>query len=383
MKTTIITDCYFDGYVYHNRGPYGISIEDNGITEILRHPKKLSGNERRATFLMPGLTESHCHLFLDGGELDFKKRSAYLKSPKEEKLQVARNNLMRNRDYGITYLCDAGDNSGINVQLQREQEKSVPRIRQAEMGIRKSGRYGGFLARAGSTAREYDDFISTVSQRGDVLKILLTGIIDFESGQVKGDSQFSRDELKYIVGKAKEYGLDTMAHCSGEKGLELAISGGVGSIEHGYFMKDHFLSEMRDRRIAWVPTFIPVQFQLDKPDYAGWNEKSISGLKMILDEHRENLLKAEAKGNLVLAGSDAGSYGVEHGSSLMEELRIMGETGVSLNNLLNWATVAPRKKWGVEEHNILPGNRADIVALRDDPYEDFTALLDIKTILSA
>src|SRR5262245_10495962 len=34
--------------------------------------------------LLPGLIEAHAHLFLQGGELDFEKRNAYLKqSPKE------------------------------------------------------------------------------------------------------------------------------------------------------------------------------------------------------------------------------------------------------------------------------------------------------------
>lgn len=382
MTERIFAKSYFDGRSYHNSGPYAISLND-GLIAGIDHNLPSEGIENLHNFVMPGLTEAHCHLFLDGGELDFAKRSAYLKSSKEEKLEVARRNLEKNRDLGITYLCDAGDGYGINVQLQKEQENLIPGIRQAEMGIRKTGRYGGFLARAGSTTGEYDEFIRKVSERGDVLKIVLTGIIDFESGKVKGAPQFSSEELKYIVDKAGEYGLDTMAHCSGEEGLELAISGGVGSIEHGFFMKDHFLSRMRDRQIAWVPTFIPVQFQYDKPEFAGWNEKSISGLKMILDEHRENLLRAEGKGNMILSGSDAGSYGVEHGSSLMEELRIMSETGISLTNLLNWASVAPRRKWGLDDHTIVPGNRADIVALRDDPYEDFTALLDKKTILSA
>ena len=39
--------------------------------------------------LLPGLTDAHAHLFLEGGELDFDKRSAYLKQDGAKLLALA------------------------------------------------------------------------------------------------------------------------------------------------------------------------------------------------------------------------------------------------------------------------------------------------------
>lgn len=379
MKKSILTKSYFDGEVYHGNGPYSIEVENNCIIRVGQLNQKI-GDGNIPPFVMPGLTEAHCHLFLQGEELDFSRRSEYLKGSFEEKVKTGRENLIRNAAYGVTCLCDAGDNFGVNVHLQKNSIQGI-RIRQAEKGIRKNGRYGSFLARPGASPREYEEAIRIVASQGDVLKIVLTGIIDFESGQVKGAPQFSMEELIFLVGTAERYGLKTMTHCSGEQGLEMAVEAGVGSIEHGFFMSDRILSIMRDKHIAWVPTFIPVHFQLDNPHYAGWNDKSIDSLKRILDDHRSSLLKAETRGNLIFTGSDAGSYGVEHGFSFMEELRLNYEAGVSLSNLLNWATIAPRKFWNMEDHSIIPGNKADIIALEGNPFEDFHYLLTKKEVV--
>lgn len=378
MKYSISAESYFDGEDYHCNGPYSIVVEDDRIARIGKLEQVPPGGTL-LPFVMPGLTEAHCHLFLKGEELDFSRRSEYLKSSFEEKMKTGRENLNKNTAYGVTCLCDAGDNYGVNVHLQKNSFPGIS-IRQAEKGIRKKGRYGSFLARPGDSAEEFEEAVRTVASKGDVLKIVLTGIIDFESGQVKGEPQFSMEELKFLVGLSELYGLKTMTHCSGVEGLEMAVEAGVGSIEHGFFMNDTILSKMRDKNIAWVPTFIPVQFQLNNPRYAGWNDKSISGLEKILEEHRKFLLKAEARGNVIFTGSDAGSYGVEHGVSFMEELRLNYEAGVSLSNLLNWATIAPRKFWQMEDHSIKAGKRADIIVLEGNPFKDFRYLLAKKEV---
>ena len=40
---------------------------------------------------------------------------------------------------------------------------------------------------------------------------------------------------------------------------------------------------MRDRRIAWVPTFAPVQLQVDHAKRFGWDETITGNLQRILD----------------------------------------------------------------------------------------------------
>src|SRR5207248_11424643 len=111
----------------------------------------------------------------------------------------------------------------------------------------------------------------------------------------------------------------TFAHASGDKGIEHAVEGGVDSIEHGFFIRPDQLARMRDRQIAWVPTFAPVQAQVEHAAEMGWDQTIVSNLRQILEQHAASLIKAAELGVRIIAGSDAGSYGVPHGHGLLRE----------------------------------------------------------------
>ena len=131
------------------------------------------------------------------------------------------------------------------------------------------------------------------------------------------------------------------------------IEGGVDSIEHGFFVRDDQLVRMRDTQAAWVPTFAPVQKQIDHGARMGWDVEVIGHLRRILDQHAASLAKAHAMGVLIVAGSDAGSYGVAHAVDFFYELELMERAGLSPLAVINSAsdenTVAPgtpMPKWG-------------------------------------
>src|SRR5439155_12884005 len=99
---------------------------------------------------------------------------------------------------------------------------------------------------------------------------------------------------------------------SGPEGIEHSIEGGVNTVEHGFFITENQLAKMRDRGIAWVPTFAPVQLQIDRAADLGWDDTVVSHLKRIIESHRRMLTLAHERGVAIVAGSDAGSCGVPH-----------------------------------------------------------------------
>ena len=117
-----------------------------------------------------------------------------------------------------------------------------------------------------------------------------------------------------MVETAHAAGRKVMTHCSGLKGLAVAAGAGVDSIEHGFFMDRTTLALMRDKQLAWTPTFCPVHFQWARPDAAGWSAQTVGHLRRILDAHAEYLLLAHNMGVRLLLGTDAGSMGVKHGA---------------------------------------------------------------------
>ena len=59
--------------------------------------------------LLPGLIEAHAHFFLEGGELNLDKRSAYLKQTPEDLLKAAHTRLKKLIRLGVIAVRDAGD----------------------------------------------------------------------------------------------------------------------------------------------------------------------------------------------------------------------------------------------------------------------------------
>lgn len=388
----VITDSYFDGYNYHNHGPYEFLIKQGVITSIVPVLSKdfltvpLADDaisKYKVPFLMPGMVEAHCHLFLDGGELDFKARSAYLEAPETEMMAVARKNVKNSLDRGITLIRDAGDKYGINHSIKEEIGKRgtcQPDIRSPGLGLRRPKRYGSFMASEVETNEDIIRAIRKLGGKSDDLKIILTGIIDFKAGWVKGAPQFDLESLKLIVETAREYDLQTFAHCSGLLGLELAVEAGVASIEHGFFINRHILERMAEKKIAWVPTFSPVHFQWARPEIAGWDGSTVETLRSIIESHKTSIRLADELGVPIVAGSDAGSHGVVHGDALIDELFFLLESGLSMAAVLRSVTSTPRTMWGAVSANLISGQMANIVALGGNPFQNSQYLRNVKFI---
>jgi imidazolonepropionase-like amidohydrolase len=181
------------------------------------------------------------------------------------------------------------------------------------------------------------------------IKLIPTGIINFKAGAVTTQPQMTREEVAEIVRVAKSFGKQTFAHASGADGIEVAIEGGVDSIEHGFFIREDQLAKMRDRQIAWVPTFAPVQEQVDHSAEMGWDDIVKSNLQHILEQHCASLRKAHEMGVQIIAGSDAGSCGVAHGYGLLNELELMEKAGLPSIAVINAATGTPSNRLGFHE----------------------------------
>jgi imidazolonepropionase-like amidohydrolase len=331
--------------------------------------------------LLPGLNESHAHLFLEGGELDIEKRSAYLKQTPEELLELARPRLEKLMRLGITAVRDAGDKHGVGLAFSHlcacSDRPLMPYVDSPGAAIHHHGRYGSFMA------EPIEDFASPrqcidarVKAGSDRIKLIPTGIINFKRGAVTTEPQMTTEEICELVAAAKSFGKQTFAHASGDAGVERAIDGGVDSIEHGFFVRTDQLLKMRDRQIAWVPTFAPVQKQIDHADLMGWDAEVVVKLERILDQHAAALVKAHELGVQIIAGSDAGSYGVKHGLGFLEELELMERAGLSPLVVINSATGSGSKRLAFKEEfgQIKTGFLSRFILTRYSPLESIANL---------
>ena len=380
----IFTEAFFDGETAHDRGHFLITVENGTIASIERAFGGESHADVTARFVMPGLVDAHVHSFLDGALLDPHQRSAQVDGGPTWMMATARVNLEKCTRAGVTVVRDAGDRFGINHAIRDELRRQTRRLidfRSAGAGMKRPARYGSLLACDVAGA---EDIVTTVAElccASDDIKIILTGIIDFAAGCVKGPPQFDVDELTSIVSEAHKHGRLTLAHCSGQAGLEVAVAAGVDSIEHGFFMTREVLQAMADKQIAWVPTAAPVYVQWAHPELNGWSPATVANLERILDAHAEYMMLAHRLGVPLVAGSDAGSQGVDHGSGLVDELSHFLRVGLPMEAVLKSATSRPRRLWGMPAATIARGQRADMILLDRSPFTTAEALRTVRDVI--
>jgi imidazolonepropionase-like amidohydrolase len=163
----------------------------------------------------------------------------------------------------------------------------------------------------------------------------------------------------------------------------VVIDGGVNSVEHGFFAREDQLARMRDRQIAWVPTFAPVQAQVMHAARLGWDDRIVTGLRGILDGHASSLAAAHARGVPIVAGSDAGSYGVSHGLGLFDELELMERAGLPPLAVINAATGTSARHLAYKDPLgcIQPGASSRFILTRHSPLESVANLRRPRTVV--
>ena len=348
--------------------------QDDPPADVLNFGRHEPDTDLSEYTLLPGLIESHSHFFLEGGELDAEKRAAYLKQTPDELLNLARPRLEKLVRLGITAVRDAGDKDGVGLALSRLYANSdrplMPYVDSPGSAIYHQGRYGAFMGEPLENYASPRQCVEARVQAGaDRVKLIPTGIINFKKGAVTTEPQMTTEEICELVAAAKSLGRQTFAHASGDAGVERAIEGGVNSIEHGFFVRPDQLARMRDRQIAWVPTFAPVQKQVDHANLMGWDTDVVLNLQKILDGHAAALVKAHELGVPIVAGSDAGSYGVAHGLGFLDEMELMERAGLSPLAVINSATGTPSERLAFKERfgQIKAGYLSRFILTRNSP----------------
>jgi imidazolonepropionase-like amidohydrolase len=359
--------------------------------------------------LLPGLIEAHAHLFLEGGELDMDRRAAHLQRSPVELLSAARERLPKLVRLGIAGVRDAGDKNGVGLALSKWYKNRDTKVGQvfdlpsdgaksrpdAESlfspyyespgaAIHHRGRYGGFMADALENFSSAQACVEArIAAGADRIKLIPTGIINFQKGAVTSEPQMTTEEVAAIVTAAKSLQRQTFAHASGDIGIDRAIDGGVDSIEHGFFLRDDQLAKLRDRQIAWVPTFAPVRAQVKYASIVGWDTEIVANLQRILDQHAKTLVKAHELGVTIIAGSDAGSYGVPHGTGLLDELELMELAGLPAIAVINAATGASagRLKYQEKIGRVAVGYASRFILAPHSPFETVANLRRQRSVV--
>lgn len=233
---------------------------------------------------------------------------------------------------GIMSVTDMGHKSGIGFEIKEAWEGRIEIITGGVALFRK-GAYGSFLGSGVETADEIRQAVFSNAARGaDFIKIINSGIVKASGIGFVSEGGFSVGQLACIVDAAREKGLKISCHANGDRAIRQAVSAGVSSIEHGFFISGEILDMMAEKGIAWTPTanaLLSIKTFLDDEEQRNIEE--------IVDGHIEMISYAATKGVRLNVGTDSGSKGIRHGEAFFSELRLFSKAGLSLEQIINAA----------------------------------------------
>lgn len=256
--------------------------------------------------------ECHAHIIMNG--VNYRQAIDMHKYGPDG--QIIREHLKAYQDRGITFVRDGGDALGVSMRAKELVSEYGIDYRTPIFAIHKEGHYGSIVGKSFATMREFHDRVLEAKNAGaDFIKIMTTGIMDFNAHGAVTGTPLDAAEVKEMVHIAHEEGLAVMSHTNGNYGVQAALSAGVDSLEHGNYMNEESLVMFAESDTVWVPTLVTVRNLLGDGRYED------DALKPIVESAEENIRKAFQLGVKVALGSDAGAYRVIHGKGIQDEVQ--------------------------------------------------------------
>ena len=193
---------------------------------------------------------------------------------------------------------------------------------------------------------------------------------------------YTEDEIRAIVQEAATKNVPVEAHAHGDEGAMAAVKAGVRSIEHGTYLSDATLQEMKRRGTYLVPTYTTV---IDLTDAGGDYDVPalrIRGLHM-LPRLRDAIVRANRLGVKIVTGSDTG-YGPNSLTRIGQEITHFVEMGFTPLQAIQSATLVNAEMLRLEKSIgvIEAGYDADLIAVERSPLDDVTTLQDPLLVIS-
>ncbi|POX36965.1 amidohydrolase [Streptomyces sp. Ru73] len=188
---------------------------------------------------------------------------------------------------------------------------------------------------------------------------------------------YDREQLATVVAAARRGGAGVLCHSYSEKGCHDAVMAGIRSLEHGVFVGEHTLREMRRRGTYFTPTLTAISGMIgdDNP---------------VLDERgrrytpilKEAVRAAHELGVPLAAGTDSSGGEV---NPIGGEVALMHEAGLSALDAIRTATTNAAELLGLTgtAGRLAPGFAGDAVLLSGDPLADPSVLARPSSVVRA
>src|SRR5437667_2908065 len=394
--------------------PAAVLIENGKIKEVGRASQMqthATGDVKTidvgSATLLPGLIDSHTHLFLDiivPPELERQRHSyglfapgmllAVIESPSKRVLmgaQSAREDL----ESGFTTVRNLG-HSGVDGDTElRDAIKAGrvpgPRILASGRKLITRGSYVQNLNPALADAILQQEFLLIDGTDRARQAVRQNEFQNVDVIKVSADENLTVPELAPAVEEAHRQHLKVAVHAIDKTSIQTAIDSGADSIEHGNEVTDEQLKKMRDKGIFFVltPTFYGGFLRkIAEPSIVisaasrAEDASSAAGRKQQYDQLVQRVSKSGVK---FAAGSDMcwsypGKTRGEASTATFVNLRAAGMPALDVIRAIT-SNAAEMLGWQDRIGAIEPGKFADLIAVAGDPVIDITELQRVEFVM--
>jgi imidazolonepropionase-like amidohydrolase len=373
---------------------HGNRVESVGDAAAAKLPTDANVIDLSKATVLPGLIDSHTHIFLQGED---PAQGGYdaniLNAPLALRAARATVSARRALEQGFTTLRDVetegagyGD-VGIKQAINQGYIPG-PRLFVATRAISTTGGYPleGYApeldmpkgaqiidgpVEARKAAREQLD------HGADWIKVYMTHRSWVgKNGELVSQPTLTLEELRAVVDETHGWGKKVACHVYGGIGLRRALDGGCDSIEHGLDLDDAAIAQMLKQGTWYVPT-ISVYYT----DWAAADTPAGQRDRLRASVHEQSFKKALKGGVKIAFGTDMG--GIPWTEPIAQEFSRMVDLGMQPMDAIQSATsraaamLEMEGKIGV----IAPGAFADIIAVSGDPLHDIKALEDVQFVM--
>ena len=197
-----------------------------------------------------------------------------------------------------------------------------------------------------------------------------------KNGELVSQPTLTVEELKAIVDETHGWGKKVACHAYNGIGLQRALDGGCDSLEHGLEITDAQIAQMVKQGTWYCPTLAAYYH-----DWAPADTPNGQRDRKRVSEHGVSLQKAVKAGVKIVFGTDMG--GIPWTEPMAQEFPRMTEFGMSPVEVIRSATsrAADMLNMTGEIGVVAPGAYADIIAVNGDPLRDINALGDVNFVM--
>jgi imidazolonepropionase-like amidohydrolase len=345
--------------------------------------------------LLPGLTDAHTHILLQGDATAAEYDDQILKEYPAHRVARAVRALKIALDHGFTTMRDLEtEGAGYDdVALRDAVAEGVipgPRLKVVGPALSTTGSYpiqhyrpdwkfpvGVMVCDGADACRKA--VREQLSYGTDWVKIYANtgGLRLTADGYVDSPPNWAKEEIDAVVSEAHAHGVKVAAHARSDSGVRIAVAAGVDSIEHGDSIRPEMAAEMAKKGIAFCPTLTVMHYVSGPRAAAGCAICSES--EKIQARSFENCRKAGVK---IVFGTDAGGFPwteINQAAEFGYEVKL----GMTPLEAIRTSTINAAELLGLSGQvgSVEKGAFADLIAVSGDPLQDVAVLSKVDFVM--